>query len=90
MDDGSVIYLLVEENDEILAHVLLKLKGIETEPGYPNINDLYVKKERRREGIGTKLIAEVEKLTNEKGFNIISLAVNPNLNPKAKKLYERL
>lgn len=90
MAKGEVIYLLAEDNDQIIGHVLLKLSGTETEPGYPDINDLYVLEEKRGQGVGTKLIEAAEIHAKEKGFNKISLAVNPTLNPDAMRLYERL
>ncbi len=90
MEEGKVVYLVAEESGVLVAHVLLKLNGIPTEPGYPNINDLHVLEERQNKGIGTKLLAEVEAMMQKRGFSKISLAVNPTLNPNAKRLYERL
>lgn len=92
--DGMVkeeeIYLVVEDNGQIIAHLLLKLHGIPTEPGYPNMNDLFVLENKRNMGIGSILVKEAEKIVKEKGNSKISLAVNPTINPKAKALYERL
>lgn len=90
MEEGSVVYLVVEDAGKLVAHVLLRLEGMETEPGFPNINDLHVLEERRNEGIGTKLLSEAEKQMKERGYTKISLAVNPTLNPNAKRLYEKL
>lgn len=42
MEKRESIYLVVEDDNLIVAHLLLKLQGIPTEPGYPNMNDLYV------------------------------------------------
>jgi len=90
MEKGESIYLVIEDDNLIVAHLLLKLQGIPTEPGNPNMNDLYVLEEKRNLGIGSKLVKEAEKIVKEKGFSKISLAVNPTLNPKTITLYERL
>lgn len=89
MEKGKALYLVAEEDNKIIAHLLLKLNGIPTEPGYPNMNDLYVSEEKRNMGIGSELVREAERIIKEKGYSKISLAVNPTLNPKAKALYER-
>lgn len=90
MENEEAIYLVAEEDNKIIAHLLLKMNGTSYEPAYPNMNDLYVAEEMRNMGIGSKLIQEAEKITKQKGYRKISLAVNPTLNPKAKELYERL
>lgn len=87
---GTAAYLIAEENEEIIGHILLKFYGKETAPDYPDIEDAFVKDELRGKSIGTKLIKEVEEIAKEKKFNRIGLAVDPTLNPKAKSLYERL
>ncbi len=51
--------------------------------------DIVVKKEHRRGGIGTALIARVERFASEKGCNMIKLDVNLN-NSEAIRLYSRL
>jgi GNAT superfamily N-acetyltransferase len=90
MSKDEVIYLVAEEDGQIIAHVLLKMYGIASEPDCPNINDVYVVEGKRNQGVGTKLLHEAERIAKEKGYQKISLAVNPTLNPKAKALYERL
>lgn len=90
MKEGKVVYLVGEEAGNIIAHVLIKLQGIPTEEHYPNINDLYVSESYLNKGFGSQLIHTCERIAKEKGFNKISVAVNPTLNPKAQVLYERL
>lgn len=89
-EEGKAVYLVVEENREIVGQVLLKLEGGKKIKDMPQINDLYVKESFRGKGIGTKLIQVAEEKAREKSFAKISLAVNPTLNPKVKKLYEDL
>ncbi len=90
VENGEALYLIAEEERKIVAHLLLKLKGITTESGYPNMNDLYVLEEKRNFGIGSELVKEAERIVKEKGYSKISVAVNPTLNHRAKALYERL
>ncbi len=90
MENDESIYLVGEMNNKIIAHLLLKLKGIPSESGYPNINDLYVAEQERNKGYGSELISKAEEIAREKGYTKISLAVNPTLNPKAMALYEHV
>lgn len=87
---AKVIYLVAEVSGEILGHVLLKLYGSKTQPGYPHIEDLYVRDDVRSRGIGSQLLHESETLLKKLGYGRVGLAVNPELNPRAKALYERL
>ncbi len=90
LKNEEILYLVAEEGNQIIAHVLFKINGIPTELGYPNMSDLYVVDEKRNLGIGTALVQEGEKIAEEKGYTKISLAVNPSLNPNAMSLYKRL
>lgn len=86
--EGQVVYLVAEEGEKIIGHILLKFYGKKTAPDYPDIEDAFVKEEERGKGVGTSLIREVERIAKEKSFKRIGLAVNPTLNPRAKALYE--
>ncbi|NQS89238.1 GNAT family N-acetyltransferase [Patescibacteria group bacterium] len=83
-------FLLLEKDGEIVSFVLLKWGGKPTHPEYPDMEDLYTKETERRKGYGRILVSECEKKAAQRGFNKIGLSVNPNLNPKAKKFYEKL
>lgn len=87
---GRAAYLVAEENGKIIGHVFLKYYGSTNDPESPDMEDLYVKQEYRSKGIGTRLIYECEQHAKEKGYTSIGLSVNPTLNSKAKKLYEKL
>jgi GNAT superfamily N-acetyltransferase len=82
--------LVLEKDNEIISYVFLKWNGKETHPEYPDMEDLFTKETERGRGFGTLLIKECEKRAKEKGFSKLGLAVNHKLNPKAKKLYEKL
>lgn len=88
--EGNVEYLVLEKDGKPVSFVLLKFKGKETHPEYPDIEDLYTKNGQRDKGYATKLIKECEKRAKEKGFKKIGLAVNPKLNEYAKRFYERI
>ena len=87
---GKAVYFVAEDAGEIVGHVFLKFYGSETEPDCPNIEDLYVREDRRGSGIGSALLSRCEALLREKGYGRVGLSVNPELNPRAKALYERL
>lgn len=89
-DKKEAVFLVIKNDDEIISYVLLKWNGKETHPEYPDMEDLFTKEDQRRKGFGTMLIMECEKRTKKKEFSKIGLCVNPTLNPKAKKLYEKL
>jgi GNAT superfamily N-acetyltransferase len=90
VSDGTAEYLLAARPREVVAHVFLMLAGARSAPGYPDIEDLYVREDWRGQGIGRRLIAACEVLALERGFTRIGLSVNPTLNGRARRLYERL
>jgi len=87
---GDVDFLVLEDNGDLKCFVLLKWKGKQTHPEYPDIEDLYTKVSERGKGYGSKLIAECEEMAKTKGSNKIGLAVNPNENCSAHKFYVKL
>ena len=87
---GEVEYLVLEDEGKMVSFVVLDWKGKDSHPEYPNIVDLYTKNGERGKGYGRKLLTECEKRAKEAGFTKIGLAVNPDTNCPAKKLYERL
>ena len=70
--------------------VLIAWNGKTTAPTYPDLFDLYVQPEWRNQGIGTQMIRVCEQLVRAAGHGKIGLAVNPDLNPQAYLLYQRL
>jgi len=88
--EGKSVYLIMEDDNEAVGHVFLKYYGTPNLSDYPNMEDLAVRADKRRLGIGTMLISECERLSKEKGFSKIGLSVNPTLNPHAKEMYEKL
>jgi len=81
-------FIIVFKENKIVGHVLINYE--EKIYNYPQIQVLFVDKYLRNKGMGTEIINEVEKRVKNKRFNKIGISVNPDNNPKAKKLYERL
>lgn len=89
-ENGRTAYMLTEFEDQIVGQVFLKFYGTIKDSSIPSMEDLLVNENSRNKGIGTALIQECERLSKEKGYTKIGLSVNPNLNKKAKSLYEKL
>jgi GNAT superfamily N-acetyltransferase len=76
--------------DEPIGWALIQWDGKSTAPGYPDLFDLYVHTSFRNQGIGTEILLECEQLVRDAGHKKLWLAVNPDLNPRAYALYQRL
>lgn len=88
--NGEVEFLVLENNGRLVCFGLLKWHGKSSPPEYPDMEDLYTMESERGKGYGSQLIVEMEMRALKKGCKKIGLAVNPTLNPRAKRLYERL
>ncbi len=88
--ESKASYLVIEEDGQILGNVFLKYYGTTNDPDFPNIEDLFIREDRRDQSLGTTLIRECEKLAKTRGFCQIGLSVNPHLNPRAHSLYKKL
>jgi GNAT superfamily N-acetyltransferase len=86
--DGD--WLLLKQVEEIVGWGVVVWSGKKTHLDYPDIQDMFTKPEHRSKGLGTFLIKYIEKLAKSRGFKRIGLAVNPDDNVLARKLYERL
>jgi GNAT superfamily N-acetyltransferase len=69
---------------------LIQWDGKVTAPTYPDLFDLYVHPACRSQGIGTQIILACEQLVWAAGYDKLGLAANPDLNPRAYTLYQRL
>jgi GNAT superfamily N-acetyltransferase len=70
--------------------VMIYWAGKPTLAGVPDLADLFVAPVYRGQGIGTAMLHACEELARARGFAQISLAVNPDDNPRALALYLRL
>lgn len=89
MSRGESVQLVAEEEGRIIGQVFLAYYGKATYPQYPDIRDMHVIDERRGQGIGTEFIQACEDLARQKGYNTIGLSVDPKMNARARRLYER-
>jgi GNAT superfamily N-acetyltransferase len=76
--------------DKPLGWALIHWNGKTTAPNYPDLSDLYVNPDARGQGIGTKMLSACEQIVRRAGYDKLGLAVNPDLNPRAYALYQRL
>ncbi len=89
MEENKVVYLVADERGEVVGHVLLKYYGLPHIPEYPVIEDLAVRLDQRKKGIGSALIKKCEELAKEKGFGKIGIQVNPDRNCPVRIVYEK-
>jgi len=89
MSRGESVLLIAEENSAVIGQVGLRYYGIR-HINHPVMIDLRVSQHLQGQGIGTELIGVCEHLAAVRGFNIIGITVNPTLNARARRLYERL
>jgi GNAT superfamily N-acetyltransferase len=92
--DGEAMRFLVYQRDgALLAFAVLYLRQPPSgrlAADLPRISDLYVAEHARSSGIGTALIARLERLAAAAGFDVMHMSVDPVGNPRAAALYERL
>jgi GNAT superfamily N-acetyltransferase len=69
---------------------IIQWNGKPTVLSHPALSDLYVHPDWRNQGIGTKILLACEQKVRDLGYTMLGLAVNPDLNPRAYALYQRL
>lgn len=89
-EDVDGTWLLHKLNDAVIGWCVLVWSGKRTHPEYPDMQDLFVKHEHRNRGYGARMISEIERIVKARGHDRLGLAVNPDDNPAARRLYERL
>ena len=70
LHQGDGFYLVAWRGDEPLGHVHLAL----TDP--PELQDVFVRVERRRQGVATALLSRAENEARARGFDRVSLGVS--------------
>lgn len=86
--DSLQTYLVAWEGKEPIGHAHIAWVG--GKAGVPEVQDVFVPPERRRQGIATALTRAAERLAAERGFERISLSVSETGNDAARALYEGL
>jgi GNAT superfamily N-acetyltransferase len=85
--DNFQTYLIAWDGDEPIGHAHVAWEG--TTLGVPEIQDVFVLPERRRDGVGTRLSQAAERLTRDRGRDRISISAG-EANEGALRLYRRL
>lgn len=84
---GKALYLVAEDNGDVVGHAFLKFYGTPSVPEYPSVEDLTVRTDQRRKGIGTLLLKKCEEIVTEKGFTKLGIQVNPDPTCPAHIMY---
>jgi GNAT superfamily N-acetyltransferase len=85
--EGST-YLIAWEDDRPVGHAHIAWDG--THLGLPEIQDVFVRPDRRRRGIASLLTHAAEDEARRRGWDRISLSVSRDDNPAAAQLYGKL
>lgn len=83
---GEILYLAAWDDGRAVGHELLRWKG---RLGLPQVEDLFVRPERRDEGFGTRLLEAAEGEARSRGYRELGLGVALD-NGGARRLYARL
>jgi ribosomal protein S18 acetylase RimI-like enzyme len=86
--DTMQTYLVAWDGTDPVGHAHLAWMG--THVGVPEIQDVFVLPERRREGVASRLTRAAEEAVKARGFDRISLSVSAEKNDAAKQLYASL
>jgi GNAT superfamily N-acetyltransferase len=87
LEEGST-YLVAWDDERPVGHAHIAWAG--THLGVPEIQDVYVLPERRREGIAAQLTDAAEQEARARGWERISLSVSRDGNSAARSLYAKL
>jgi GNAT superfamily N-acetyltransferase len=83
-------WFIWEDGGEYLAWAIIHWSGKKTEPDYPDMMKLFVREDRRRRGIASKIISACEQIALARGCDRIGLSVAHIGNEAAKALYKGL
>ena len=87
LEDGST-YLIAWDNDRPVGHAHIAWQR--THVGVPEIQDVFLVPECRRQGIATALTRAAEDEVRRRGWDRISLSVSAQGNVPARRLYDSL
>lgn len=94
-EKGEVVWLIAWIGKEPVGQVLIRWQGATDEPvrqheeRYPYLQNLAVKINYQRKGIGTQIVFAAEKIVKNKGYKKVGMAVGVE-NEIAQKLYNKL
>lgn len=81
-------YLVAWDDHQPVGHA--HIAWVDTHLGVPEIQDVFVLPERRRQGIGAQLTGAAEHEARARGWETISLSVSQDANVAARNLYAKL
>ena len=81
-------YLVAWDDKQPIGHAHIAWAG--TQLGVPEIQDVFVLPERRRQGIASQLTRAAEERVRARGWNRVSLSVSQDGNEPARSLYAKL
>lgn len=90
LEEVNVSWLVWWQNEQPIGWALIQWQGKPTAPQVPDIFDLVVRPNWRGQGFGTQILRACEHLVQEAGYDKAGLAVNPDHNDQAYRLYQRL
>lgn len=92
--DGDFRYLVLEDQSAaILGHACLVFRRPKAWPPdeedwpYPRVIDLMICSQKRRQGLGTKFMRQMESVCRQMGYDRLHLSVDPEGNADALQFY---
>lgn len=87
---GELAWYVLIHKDRLLGWVVLHLSDHKYGGNHAQIEDLFVCRKSRNKGWGTLMLDYCENVARKAGKKHMWLAVNPEHNKSARRLYERL
>lgn len=93
--EETFLYLVIELDHQVVGYAMLVFHRPSTWPDslrtdqLPQVVDLLIANDKRGQGLGTILLAEMEIVAKRYGFDRLHLCVDPVDNPRAYSLYLR-
>ena len=86
-DEEEFVYIITDESGDLLGGCILSVDGLKT----ASIYDMWVEEEYRDQGIGSQLLAELEREVKENGVDVMFIeAFDWNVGFFKKNGYERV
>lgn len=82
-------FFVVEDQGELVSFVFLKYDGKLTHPDYPDLEDLFTRIDKRRQGYARALLLACEDHVRQRGYPKIGLAAGPDPADPGRQLYEQ-
>lgn len=87
---GELLFLGLEQNMQLVCFVLLKWSGSQTQPDYPDLEDLFTRQGFRRRGHAAAIIHHAEVLAKQLGHDKLGVASRSDASAPERRLYQKL